>query len=270
MATDAARTDTFPKLLIRNARLYAGRPAYRHKDLGIWQVWTWEQVLEEVRAYAAGLARLGLKRGDTMAIVGSNRPKLYWSVTAAQMVGAVPVPVYADAGPDEVAFVLAHSDARFAAVEDQEQVDKLLSIAERLPKLERIVYDERRGLRDYDHGRLRAIADVIVDGRGALAEEPALGQGSIAKSRRARARTVRSFSIRRAPRASRRASYCPPSAVSMPPPTRSLSTSSPQATRRSLTCRSLGSGTIISTMRKRWSQVSALPVRRAPTLPCRT
>ena len=176
MATDAARADTFPKLLIRNARRYAGRPAYRHKDLGIWQVWTWEQVLEEVRAYAAGLARLGLKRGDTMAIVGSNRPKLYWSVMAAQMLGAVPVPVYADAGADEVAFVLAHSDARFAAVEDQEQVDKLLSLAERLPKLEWIVYDERRGLRDYDHGRLRAIADVISDGRGALAKEPALGQ----------------------------------------------------------------------------------------------
>jgi long-chain acyl-CoA synthetase len=92
------------------------------------------------------------------------------------MVGAVPVPVYADAGPDEVAFVLAHSDARFAAVEDQEQVDKLLSLAERLPKLERIVYDERRGMRGYDHGRLRAIADVISDGRGALAEKPALGQ----------------------------------------------------------------------------------------------
>jgi long-chain acyl-CoA synthetase len=176
VATDAARADTFPKLLIRNARRYAGGPAYRHKDLGIWQVWTWEQVLEEVRAYAAGLARLGLKRGDAMAIVGSNRPKLYWSVTAAQMLGAVPVPVYADAGADEVAFVLAHSDARFAAVEDQEQVDKLLSLAERLPKLERIVYDERRGLRGYDHGRLRAIADVISDGRGALAEEPALGQ----------------------------------------------------------------------------------------------
>ena len=129
-----------------------------------------------MRAYAAGLARLGLKRGDAMAIVGSNRPKLYWSVMAAQMVGAVPVPVYADAGADEVAFVLAHSDARFAAVEDQEQVDKLLSLAERLPKLEWIVYDERRGLRDYDHGRLRAIADVISDGRGALAKEPALGQ----------------------------------------------------------------------------------------------
>jgi long-chain acyl-CoA synthetase len=161
--TDAARADTFPKLLIRNARLYADRPAYRHKDLGIWQVWTWAQVLAETRAYAAGLSRLGVKRGDTVAIVGSNRPRLYWSVMTAQMLGAIPVPVYAD--------VLAHADVRFAAVEDQEQVDKILSVSERLPKLERVLYDERRGLRDYDHGRLSAIEDVIKDGHAALASE---------------------------------------------------------------------------------------------------
>ena len=133
MAIDAtARADTFPKLLVRNARLYGGRPAYRHKDLGIWQVWTWSQVLAEARAYAVGLARLGLKRGDTIAIVGSNRPRLYWSVMAAQMLGAVPVPVYADAVADELAYVLAHAETRFAAVEDQEQVDKILSVSERL------------------------------------------------------------------------------------------------------------------------------------------
>ena len=79
MATSAAaRADTFHKLLIRNARLYGGRPAYRHKDLGIWQVWTWGQVLVEARTYAIGLSRLGLERGDTIAIVGSNRPRLYW------------------------------------------------------------------------------------------------------------------------------------------------------------------------------------------------
>jgi long-chain acyl-CoA synthetase len=176
VATDVALADTFPKLLMRNARRYAGRPAYRHKHLGIWQVWTWDEVLRETRAYAVGLARLGLRRGDTIAIVGSNRPRLYWSVMAAQMVGAVPVPVYADAVADELAFVLAHSDARFAAVEDQEQVDKLLSISERLPKLEQIVYDERRGLRDYDHSRLSAIADVIADGQAAIAADPALGR----------------------------------------------------------------------------------------------
>jgi long-chain acyl-CoA synthetase len=171
VATDAARADTFPKLLIRNARLYADRPAYRHKDLGIWQVWTWAQVLAETRAYAAGLSRLGVKRGDTVAIVGSNRPRLYWSVMTAQMLGAIPVPVYADAVADELAYVLAHADVRFAVVEDQEQVDKILSVSERLPKLERVLYDERRGLRDYDHGRLSAIEDVIKDGHAALASE---------------------------------------------------------------------------------------------------
>src|SRR5581483_6436114 len=113
------------------------------KDLGIWQTWSWAEVLDNVRAYAVGLHRLGLKRGETIAIVGGNRPKLYWSVMAAQMLGAVPVPVYADAVADELAFVLAHADARFAAVEDQEQVDKILSVSDRLPKLEKMVYDER-------------------------------------------------------------------------------------------------------------------------------
>jgi long-chain acyl-CoA synthetase len=169
----AARVDTFPKLLVRNAEIFGDRPAFRHKDFGIWQTWTWAQVLAEVRAYAFGLHQLGLKRGDTIAIVGSNRPKLYWSVMAAQMLRAVPVPVYADAVADELAFVLAHSDARFAAAEDQEQVDKILSVQARLPKLERILYDEPRGLRDYDHGRLHAIDELIRSGHAALSADAA-------------------------------------------------------------------------------------------------
>jgi long-chain acyl-CoA synthetase len=169
-----AETDTFPKLLVRNARAFGARPAMRHKDLGIWQTWTWAQVLDEVRAYAIGLHGLGLKRGDTIAIVGANRPRLYWSMIAGQALGAVPVPVYADAVANELAFVLAHAEARFAAVEDQEQVDKILSVSERLPKLEQMVYDETRGLRDYDHTRLRSIDDIIADGRAALAKDPSL------------------------------------------------------------------------------------------------
>lgn len=176
MASNAsAVADTFPKLLIRNARQYGSRPSMRHKDLGIWQTWTWAQVLEIVRAYAVGLHRLGLKRGETIAIVGSNRPKLYWSVMAAQTLGAIPVPVYADAVADELAFVLAHADVRFAAVEDQEQIDKIQSVQQRLPKLELMLYDEPRGLRDYDHANLRAMDDVIADGRKALADDSKLG-----------------------------------------------------------------------------------------------
>src|ERR1700694_256428 len=171
----AADADTFPKLLIHNARVRGDRPAIRHKDLGIWRTWNWAQVLDEVRAYAVGLNRLGLKRGDTIAIVGSNRPKLYWSVMAAQMLGAIPVPVYADAVADELAFVLAHAEVRFAAVEDQEQIDKILSVSERLPKLERMIYDEFRGMQDYDRAGLQAIGQIIADGRSALAADAVLG-----------------------------------------------------------------------------------------------
>ena len=166
----AAAADTFTRLLIRNANLFGVRPAMRQKDLGIWQTWTWSDLLEIVRAYAVGLNRLGLKRGETIAIVGANRPKLYWSVMAAQMLGAVPVPVYADAIADELAFVLAHAEVHFAAVEDQEQVDKIISVKQHLLKLEEMVYDEPRGLRDYDHSRLHPIDGIIEEGRKALAD----------------------------------------------------------------------------------------------------
>jgi long-chain acyl-CoA synthetase len=170
----SAEVDTFPKLLVRNARQYGGRPALRHKDLGIWQTWTWAQLLDEVRAYAVGLHQLGVRRGDTVAIVGANRPRLYGSVMAVQMLGAIPVPVYADAVANELAYVLAHAEVRFAAVEDQEQVDKILSVADRLPKLEKMFYDESKGLRDYDRTNLRSIEELIADGRAALAADPAL------------------------------------------------------------------------------------------------
>jgi long-chain acyl-CoA synthetase len=170
----AAHADTFPKLLVRNARAFRHRPAIRHKDLGIWQTWTWDQLLTEVRAYAVGLHILGLERGDTIAIVGSNRPKLYWSIMAAQTLGAVPVPVYADAVADELAYVLAHADVRYAAVEDQEQVDKILAVSDRLPKLEQILYDQPKGLRDYDHSRLHPIAQIIKTGAAALAKDAAM------------------------------------------------------------------------------------------------
>ena len=95
--------DTLPKLLLHNAAALGSRPAMRQKDLGIWQTWTWAQMLDEVRAFSLGLAELGLKRGDKFTIIGSNRPRLYWAMCAGQALGAVPVPVYADAVADEMA-----------------------------------------------------------------------------------------------------------------------------------------------------------------------
>ena len=164
--------DTLPKLLIHNAGAIGGRSAMRHKDLGIWQAWTWAQMLEEVRAFSIGLAERGLKRGDKFTIIGSNRPRLYWAMCAGQALGAVPVPVYADAVADEMAFVLAHAEVTLAVVQDQEQVDKIIAVSDRLPHLGQVIYDEPRGLKDYDHSRLIAFEDVQGLGRKKLASDP--------------------------------------------------------------------------------------------------
>lgn len=171
-SASAGQADTFPKLLLRNARERGSRVAFRHKDLGIWQSWNWAEVADQVRAYAQGLRELGLKRGDKVAIIGYNRPRLYWSMAAAQWLGAVPVPVYADSVADEMAYVLDHAEAVFACVQDQEQVDKILSIADRLPHLRQMLYDEPRGLRDYDHGKLHQIDKVISAGAASLKSDP--------------------------------------------------------------------------------------------------
>ena len=165
----AASADTFPKLLVRNAELFRGRPAIRHKDLGIWQAWSWDQVLDEVRAFSIGLAELGLQRDDKVAIIGANRPRLYWATCAAQALGAVPVPIYADSVAEEMAYVLEHAEIAVAVVQDQEQVDKILSVSDRLTRLRHIVYDEPRGLRDYDRERIKSFADVQGIGRERLA-----------------------------------------------------------------------------------------------------
>ncbi|MBE0691532.1 MAG: AMP-binding protein [Aquamicrobium sp.] len=176
MAQPAAALDTFPKYLLLNAERFRDRPAMRHKDYGIWQTWTWGQQLDEVRAFALGLQALGFARGDKVAIVGANRPRLYWTFAAVQSLGGVPVPVYADAVAEEMAYVLDHAGVRFAVAQDQEQVDKLLSFRETIPALTEIVYDEPRGLRDYSRDGLHDFAEVQAAGRALLAADPARGR----------------------------------------------------------------------------------------------
>jgi long-chain acyl-CoA synthetase len=156
---------TFPRLLLRHARLRAELPAFREKDLGIWQTWDWGQVAGEVRALACGLAAIGLKRGMNLAIVGDNRPRLYWAMTAAQCLGAVPVPLYQDAPAADMAYVLDNAEIDFAMVEDQEQVDKLLEIRQSVPHLSHIVYDDERGMRHYTQPGLISFDALQAIGR---------------------------------------------------------------------------------------------------------
>jgi len=167
----AHRAKSFPAYLEENAKRFADRPAFRHKDYGIWQTWTWQETFEAVRDYSLGLHKLGLKTGDKVAIVGQNRPRLYWTFAAVQALGAVPVPVYADSVAEEMVYVLEHAEITFAVVQDQEQVDKLLSIEEQLPGLKAILYDEERGLRDYEYDKLSSIGSIMVAGRKIYAEK---------------------------------------------------------------------------------------------------
>ena len=175
--------DTFPKLLLHHAEVRPDRPAIREKDFGIWQTWTWRQVRGEVRALACGFAASGLRRGDKLAVIGDNRPQLYWSMVAAQCLGAIPVPIYQDANAGEMEFVLCHAEVRFAVAEDQEQVDKLLDVKDRCATLERIFYDDGRGLRNYRRTFLGSLAAVEEEGRKFDSAHPDLFLKEVAAGR---------------------------------------------------------------------------------------
>ncbi len=164
---------SIPALLARNVAQHGSKAAYREKEFGIWQSWTWAQADAEIRGIATGFLALGLNRGDHVAIIGRNRPQLYWSMVAAQMCGAIPVPLYQDAVAEEMAYVLDHCGARFVVCGDQEQVDKILEVESdwltegQKPSVEQIVYIDKRGMRKYDHSRMNALEDVIAEGRAA-------------------------------------------------------------------------------------------------------
>ncbi len=165
-ATQSA-LESVPALLARNAIENANLTAYREKEFGIWQSWTWKQVKAEVDALAMGFLALGMAPGDHVAIIGRNRPALYWSMVAAQSVGAVPVALYQDAAADEMAYVLDHCGARFAICGDQEQVDKVIEVQEKVSGIEQILYLDKRGMRKYDHARMNWLMDVQAEGLAA-------------------------------------------------------------------------------------------------------
>jgi len=175
--------DTMVKLLLRNAETRAQHTAYREKDYGIWQSWTWRQAADEVRAFACGLAALGLRRGDKVALIGSNRPQLYWAFDALQSFGGVAVPLYADSVAEEMRFVLEHAEARFAICEDQEQVDKVLSQKPHLPNLAAIVYCNLRGLRHYDQAFLHDLVTVQRQGRDYDKQHPGAFDAAVAQGK---------------------------------------------------------------------------------------
>ena len=159
-----------PALLKRNASQYGNKAAYREKEFGIWQSWTWAEAQVEIENLALGLINMGVNPGDHIAIIGRNRPYLYWSMVAAQMAGAIPVPLYQDAAAEEMAYTLGHSGARFVIASDQEQVDKVIEVQDQLHQFEHMIYLDPRGMRKYDHTRLHEFSHVQEQGHAARDE----------------------------------------------------------------------------------------------------
>ena len=176
--TDA---DTLPRLLQRNAQTFGARPAFREKDRGIWQSCTWREYHDHVRDFALGLAALGFKRGETLSVIGDNRPRLYWAQMAAQALGGMAVPVYQDSIARELQYVWNHSEASVIVAEDQEQVDKALSLKDQLPSLRHVIYDDPRGMTQYRFDWLRSFAEVEELGRKFGGERAGYFEAEIAK-----------------------------------------------------------------------------------------
>jgi long-chain acyl-CoA synthetase len=163
---------TFPRLLLQRAQERPEAAAMREKEYGIWQTTTWAAMAKQVQAMACGLHQAGLKRGEHMVVVGANRPSLYATMLAAQSLGAIPVPLYQDAVASECVFPINNAEVRFAVVEDQEQVDKMLEIREQCPQLAHIYYDDPRGLRNYDQPGLAALQELVAGGEAFAHNHP--------------------------------------------------------------------------------------------------
>jgi long-chain acyl-CoA synthetase len=178
-----AALDTIPKRLLANAERFGDRVAFREKELGVWREVTWRQYLDRARACALGLHALGVRRGDVVALVGDNRPELYYMAMGAQAIGAMSCAFYQDSLAEQLAELIAFAGARVVFCEDQEQTDKVLEQLDRLPHLERIVVEDWRGMWRYRHPRLLAYADLAARGAEAAREAPERFEREVAAGR---------------------------------------------------------------------------------------
>jgi len=182
---DVVVNDTLPKLLMHNAERWPTEVAMREKEFGVWNEFTWTDYRDRVREIALGLLELGARRGEVIAIIGKNRPEMVWSEIAAHAIGCLSLSLYHDAMPQEVAYLVDYAQVRILLAEDEEQVDKLLEVADTSKSIERIVYFDPRGMRKYESSRLsgwdelKAMA-ARLEARepGRFVDEVARGKGS--------------------------------------------------------------------------------------------
>jgi long-chain acyl-CoA synthetase len=178
-----AENFTLPQLLGRNLAQNPTAPAMREKDRGIWITHSWADYARHVGDFANGLAALGFKRGEKVTVVGDNRPRLYWAQVSAQSLGGIAVPVFQDSIASELVYVLNHAEVAVVVAEDQEQVDKVLSLREQLPSLRLVIYDDARGMTGYNEPILKSFEEIEALGRDFAAKNPEYLKTEIAKGK---------------------------------------------------------------------------------------
>ncbi|MEJ2716811.1 MAG: AMP-binding protein [Deltaproteobacteria bacterium] len=173
---------TLPKLLVRQSGKFgSNKVAMREKEFGIWIPFTWTQYLENVKHICLGMVSLGLNREDKVIMIGDNRPEALWTEMAAMCGGGIGVWLFQDCLMDEVQYIVDHSDSKFYIAEGQEEVDKALAIRDQCPKLEKIIWDDPKGMRHYDDPMLISLKEVMRLGREKEKEDPNLFQSLVDK-----------------------------------------------------------------------------------------
>jgi long-chain acyl-CoA synthetase len=178
---DVGVHDTFPKLLAHNARHWPDEVAMREKAFGIWNAFSWAEYQRRVRLMALGMHRLGVGRGDVVALIGDNRPEWVWGEVAAHALGAMSLGIYQDSIGDEVTYLLNYAEARIVIAEDEEQVDKLLDLLGGCASVQHVVYCDSRGIRKYEDPRLVDLAALYRLGGEVDADAPDLYEAEVAK-----------------------------------------------------------------------------------------
>lgn len=167
--------DTLPKLLLHHYRRFGdSRIAMREKDRGIWKPYTWAGYFDIVRRLTMAFLELGLQPDEKVAIIGENKPHVYWFELAALTCRAPVLGIFSDCGPEEIKYFLLHSDSTFVICQDQEQVDKVLEIREEIPEIKKVIYWEEKGMWDYEDPLLMTMDDMLALGEKKAGENPDL------------------------------------------------------------------------------------------------
>lgn len=180
---DLRVNDTLVKLVALHAREHGGEIALREKDLGIWRTFTWEQVHARIRAFALGMTKLGVVPGEVVALLGDNRPDWLMGEVATHALRGMSLGIYRDALDEEIAYLITYADVKVVIAEDEEQVDKLLNLADRLPTLQHIIYSDPRGMRKYTDPRLLPAAELVAMGEELHRQQPALYDAMVAATK---------------------------------------------------------------------------------------